>query len=546
MWWWSMLFSLRRRAVEARRLRRSGVYALLTAASGLLAGLALAVLALFLVTMVLVGAWWLALLGALVTTVVMAWPLAQAIAIPMGWPRVAAALTRVSTHFGTNRRGGALIAAAWAINRQRTPRPDDLAWVEARRDQTGRLGDCEVVAGALLAAARGDRDGARALLDSLTLLPEHTPAARELAAEWLAADDAERGDWRRIVARSRRRAHGKLEVDPLELGLPDEIERLRRVAEPPSLLWPATPTTFFLEGVALRLVGDPAAPGDVALLIRWLEAPRRWRTFRLWQRAMTDYPVVRAAPPPDRDAAVATTAATTTAATAAAATPAAPDLLGEALGRHVAALAAQARGTLRRHHVAAAARAWDRAMTCDDARTAVLTRALDVGAPPGAGHQVLDEVSRAAADDLADLVIAAELPLAELGGDAAASPLLATVIQRVRHRLLADLELAVSRTALRARAGRALPGLDEWREILAIRAGHARACRIGGAALRQLAFPHLHAELTAWGVGLWNDRHEHVLSDAITYWLLAEALAVGDAQAIETHARNASLPIPSR
>ncbi|HVH05390.1 MAG TPA: hypothetical protein VNE71_05245, partial [Myxococcota bacterium] len=78
------------------------------------------------------------------------------------------------------------------------------------------------------------------------------------------------------------------------------------------------------------------------------------------------------------------------------------------------------------------------------------------------------------------------------------------------------------------------------------RRAHRRAVAIGGDELRRLAFPHLHVELTPWLVWLWNVRHEHAVSDALTTWLLAESLAVGDTQAIETHAKNASLPLPAR
>ena len=45
---------------------------------------------------------------------------------------------------------------------------------------------------------------------------------------------------------------------------------------------------------------------------------------------------------------------------------------------------------------------------------------------------------------------------------------------------------------------------------------------------------------------LWNDRREYVLSHAVSSWLLAEALAVGDAQAIEVHTGNTALAIPPR
>jgi hypothetical protein len=49
--------------------------------------------------------------------------------------------------------------------------------------------------------------------------------------------------------------------------------------------------------------------------------------------------------------------------------------------------------------------------------------------------------------------------------------------------------------------------------------------------------------MAAW---LWNTRNEYALSHAISTWLLAEALAVGDAEAIELGHRNCGLHVPHR
>jgi hypothetical protein len=49
--------------------------------------------------------------------------------------------------------------------------------------------------------------------------------------------------------------------------------------------------------------------------------------------------------------------------------------------------------------------------------------------------------------------------------------------------------------------------------------------------------------MAAW---LWNTRHEYVLSHAISRWLLDEAMAVGDTEAIELGHRNCRLHVPTR
>ncbi len=548
-WFVPILLTLRRRALEARRQHRSGAFVALSAGAALVTVIALWIFGALAVALWLVGLWWLATATALMLAwAYFPWTLARDVAVPLGLPRLASWLGRRSQQFGANRVGAGLVAGAWAVCRQRAPDPTAIARLEAERDGGARIGDCEVLATGLLASARGDGAGARALIESLARLPELTPAARELAAEWLAADDAATGAWARIVTRAQRRAHGKLDVDPIEAGLPDDdLGDVKRPAGGPrALLWPATPATYLLEGVAQRLLDVPGAPGDAALVLRWLEAPARLRTWALVRRAMRAPAAATVAPPAPGAASVAASAEPVAASPSDDARPGDPIAL--AVGRHVAAVAALDARALTRDHILDAAAAWDVALASTDARTGLLGRALDVGAPPDAGHRVLDELARTAADELADLVIAAELPVDRLHGERAPAPasILATCLRRVHHRLLGELELAITRTATRVAAKRALPAIDEWREACALREAHGRACRIGGLELRRLAFPHLHAELTTWGVGLWNDRKEHALSDAITIWLLAEALAVGDAQAIDCHARNASLPIPAR
>ena len=520
-----LLLWARRRALQERRRGRSLRFVLITAASGAALAAALAMILAFMWTLWLVGMWPLAaLFGVLVAYGYLPWLAAETIAIPLG-------RTRLAYHFAAEARevhedpvGGGLIAAAWALNRQRTLDPGDAAWIEAKRDASGRLGDCRIVATALIAAARGDRDGARALLESIALIPEVTPAARELAGEWLAADDAERGAWRRILDRAPRRAHAQLAVDSAELGLPLHVAEVRRPGAARDQLWPATPLTFFLEGAAARLLGTPGAPGDLALLVRWLEAPRRRHTWGLLQRATATPRLtgVDVSARPEH---------------AAEASGSKDSPLHRAVAAHIAALSAPDHAK-----VGAAAAAWDQALSCAETRAVVLARAIDVGAPADAGHRVLDDLARTAADDLATLILSTDLPVDVLAGGRT----LETALQRVRHRLLADLELAIARTAERVRRKRALPAIDEWRELIALRTAHRRAVRIGGDALRRLAFPHLHEELTPWLVWLWNHRDEHAVSDALTCWLLAESIAVGDTQAIETHAKNATLPLPAR
>ncbi len=509
-----LLLEVRRRALAARRGGRTRMFLVLTAIAAVLQVVAISWIVGFAVLLWQVGVGWLgaAYLG-LVAIGYLPWTVARGVAVPLGRPRLAYHVGGMAREAKDDPVGVSLILAGWALCRQREVDADDAAWIERQRDARGRTGDARVIATALVAEARGDRAAARSLIESVAWMPEVTPIARELAGEWLAVDDAGRGEWRRILARAPRRAHAQLVVDPGELGLPDEVAAVKRpAAAKPAQVWPATPLTYFLEGVAARLVGEPDAPSDRELFVRWCEAPRRRHTWTLYRRAIAPRP----APAPSPE-------------------PATVEPPSDPIAAHVAAIQDPSQ-------VTAAAAAWDRALSSPDFRARVLARAIDVGAPPDAGHKVLDDLARAAGDELATLILASEVCVDSLRGGG----VLDAAVQRVRHRLLGELELAISRTSERVRARRELPAIDEWRELVALRAAHVRASRLGGAELRRLAFPHLHEALTPWLVWLWNERHEHAISDALTCWLLAEALAVGDAQAIETHGKNASLPLPAR
>jgi hypothetical protein len=74
--------------------------------------------------------------------------------------------------------------------------------------------------------------------------------------------------------------------------------------------------------------------------------------------------------------------------------------------------------------------------------------------------------------------------------------------------------------------------------MLALRELHIEAARVGGLALRQIAFPQIHTPACNYAVWLWNQRSELLIADTIFRWLLAEATVVGDAEAIDLQKRN--------
>jgi hypothetical protein len=174
-------------------------------------------------------------LAALALPFMFPWLTARFACVPLGAPRAAYLFGRLAeVFFGRDRVGGARLAAAWAALRR--PRTASLVWVERRLAADERpIGGASVAAAGFLAAAAGDDAGARLLLASIAHLDagDVPRTARALAAEWLSAEAAERGDWAAVRAPL---AHTRL--------------------------------TRFLATVACRFLGEPIADG--ALRRAWL------------------------------------------------------------------------------------------------------------------------------------------------------------------------------------------------------------------------------------------------------------------------------------
>jgi hypothetical protein len=481
---------LRQRMLDARRRGRPVRYVTWTVLAGALNGVMISIALAFIALLWTVGLWYLALVivGVLLVPA-LATTLIRYLIVPTGWHRVAYYAGQYSRP-GPDAPAYALCAAAWAC---RAGDGDAIAWVEAMRARRTPLGDGEVAATGLVAASRGDLDTARALLRSLAMLVENHAAVRELAGEWLACDAAERGAWRELA---------------------DDALAARA---------PATPLGYLLEGIALRKVDDDHAPAIVALWARWLVAPRRLATLPL-VRAAT------AARPAAATASASTVSSTTTAPPAA---PALPDAVAAHLAFQAQPVTAAG--------LAATVHAWDTALADDATRTWLARRALELDAPAGAAERAIADVAGAVTDDLARRAEAAQLAAPA----AAAGPVGLGLTRRLRHGRLDALETAFTRWA-EHRGDDARPAIDEWRELLALLAAYRAAVTAGGLELRRLAFPHAFTKGSKMAVWLWNTRKEYAMSHAISRWLLDEALAVGDTEAIELGHRNCTLTVPTR
>jgi hypothetical protein len=482
-----LVMRLHRAALNARRKDRTWKFLGWSAVSGLLAGLLLACLLSATFVLLYAGLWWLAL----PLLVLFALPVAGTLMmrhalVPLGMYKTAFWVGHFTSIEDSDAL--ALVAAAWALSRK--PSPAGEAWIAARRDRRKPLGDAEVVTTALLASARGDARTARELMSSVLDLVENHPPVRELAGEWLACDAAERGAWHELAA------------------------------DAGAARFPATSLTYFLEGVALRRIAAASAPTREALYARWVFAPHRRATFA-W---LKDVP----AAPPAPAQQVETVAATEPA----------PDRppLPRAVAAHLE-LAAKASA----HELADAVTAWDAALADEPTRAWIARRALELDCPLGSAERALKDVTKAVTDELAGIADASRL-----GAPSARGVVGSELARRLRHGRLDALEQGFSRWEQRSDGGHALPPIDEWREWIALRAQYDAAVTAGGLDLRRLAFPHAYKMGNSMAAWLWNARSEYALSHAIFTWLLGEALAVGDTEAIDMLTRNSRLAVNTR
>lgn len=186
------------------------------------------------------------------------WPIARYVLIPLGQVRLAYWLTYTSDFtFRGDREGGAAVAGAWALARQRVRDGADTNWMIGKLAVAAPLRGAGAFASCLLLAALDDLEGAHALIEGVVRQggPTCRRSVRRLACGWLSASSAGRGDWATVA----------------ELG--------RTLGQGGRAAW-------LLSGVAQVLLREPAAPGRVALWLRWMLAPRRRRTLSLLRRAL--------------------------------------------------------------------------------------------------------------------------------------------------------------------------------------------------------------------------------------------------------------------
>ena len=476
-----VIVRLHRLALDARRHDRTWRFFLFSALAGLLAGLLVALSAIATLVLFEIGFWPLALAVIAFSALPPLQPLLHRhVLAPLGMVRTGFWLAHVTSMADSD--AYALVCAAWAHARK--PTTTGEAWISARRDKRTPLGDAEIIVTALLAAARGDADTARQLMRSTAEMVENHPLVRELAGEWLAVDAAERAAWSELVADA-------------------------AVAR-----WPASALTFFLEGLAARRTGAKGAPRLAELRVRWLLAPHRHVTRRLFAAPPAPVIVMEPSTPIEIDAA-----------------------LPRAVATHLAVVERTPTGD----RLAQAVSAWDAALLDGETQKWLARRALELDAPLGAVDRAIRDVAHAVTDELARIA-----EHAALAAPISHGPVGEALARRLRHGRLDAVEAGFTRWEDRRHSGMNRAPIDEWREWVALRAAYDAAVATGGPEVRRLAFPHAYAKGTSMAVWLWNGRSEYALSHAISRWLLGEALAVGDTEAIELCTRNCRLGVPTR
>ena len=419
----------------------------------------------------------------LVAVLMFPWPLARRFAIPRGRWRMAWFLTRASawTWYDDN-KGGATVAAAWAATKARD-RARAIAFVEKQCE--GDAGPATLFATGLLAQARGDMASARRWVASLCEFEGKVAPrmARSLALEWCAAEAASRGAW-------------------------DTIPRWADDRE-------ATPATKFLGAVARRLTTKAPVPSDDELRRLARRVPKSMQPLlaRALAAACEPMPATEPAdlpaPPPIPEGS--------------------PHEI--ALQLHARLLAADPR-SVRMPALDRVTAAWDRLLRDAAFVASVRTRATALGTDVDALAKLRERIDR----DLLDVVWQGDVAIGE--DEHRREDTLGRLRGRLHQRALDELEVAADTLQARAKARRALPIHEEWREWLALRGAYERAVAMTGIRLRRLAFEAIHGPACALAAWLWNDRKQRTHAHQIFRWLLREAEIVEDAEAIALQRRN--------
>jgi len=420
------------------------------------------------------------------------WLVARKFFAPLGMFRCAYYTANFSRYTWLNDKpGGPALAAALSLVHDDKPSLKGIAWVEKKLADTEKaLQPSGVAAMALLEAAKGQYDSARALFDSLLqfdkkLLPR---AVRKIAAHWLASDAAARGDWEKVLA----------------------------VAADKSL--PYSRLVALLASCGRRALGRPDAPGNFTLWLAWLWAPRRVWTF-FFVRAMSK----RQVKPPRA-----------TGAPVLAPLPNEAGPVAATLHRH---LSLRLRGgKLSANELRQLAQEWEAVLASDRTLLQLADRCAALNG--GEVHATVEKVRDLLETELARL---SERALGTAGGEAPA--LLRGGITQRREELYERLERLMDQMERRKQEKRELDTPSEWREVVALRSLYAELVQGVDVPERHTVFTVVSNRLVNFAVWLYNDRAERAVANAIFRFIWTEAVAVGDESSAKLNQKNSECPL---
>ena len=421
----------------------------------------------------------------------------RVVLVPLGLPRAAywfAFLSPPRAH-SVEIRGGAVLMGALALGRSSQPSPATAAWLEEKLGHQSNVRSLSIAAAGLLAAARGNEGGARAILRAVegVTLPSWAPLAISEARTWLVLDAARRGDWGDVAA----------------IGADGTAA--------PTFRWP------YLMGIlARRLTLDPIAPTNGELWKAWLRAPYRLATLPLLRRALATIPLPETASP---------------ASPASEPLPSDPaDLLATALEAHAACLQRPSPASL-----VVTARAWDAVRTSPAVASLLARRALALEAHTGA-DAVLTRLLASVETDLVR-------PFAEVLAPAARAPLIRTsatlkdVAARVDRRAMEDIEALAKAYADRTKERRELEPPIEWLEWGRLRGACDAVVRDAPSATKRAVFEAVYSPTCNFAVWLYNLRDEKLLANAMFRWLRDRAREADHAGAVAVLEKNVLLGV---
>lgn len=340
-------------------------------------------------------------------TLVLEW-----IVLPLRMPRVAYWVARVGNplSFVGESPAGGVVYGALAAARTRSQLKSAI-WLKEKLDRPRSLRGGGVVAAALLANLRADRDRARCLFLVADTLPSQVISrkARRIARDWLVAEAIQAEEWREVIRLGRRK-------------------------------YDSHRGSYLRARIAERFVGDKRACANWLLWLLWFIAPRRLATLPLLRRALRK-PRAPIENPQQRQPA-------------------------SGLPQALAALA-QAFRTRQMQNCASlteSVRAVDAALDATTTRSRIEARLVALGAKGD-----VDAIVGRARQRMVDLLV----PLLELSPELAPKddcvPILTEAVARVRSRFFKDIEAQCNDYQKRTKGKEVLDRVLEWEMWAALR-----------------------------------------------------------------------------